>query len=111
MHDAGTLRPTLALLVWLGWSPCVGCSGPAEHPPAAVQTSAEGDVAEAESTGHDAVEVAAGIARANACTPGSARGCRYYFMLNGQQQCPMRTQLCRADGTDWLPCGQAAEGE
>lgn len=41
------------------------------------------------------------------CTPRAARECRYYYTdESGQRQCPMSYQLCKADGTDWLPCGE-----
>lgn len=100
----------LALLLSVGCTLCVGCSGAVEHPPAGGQTSSA-DGAGSESTDYDPVEAAAARVRANACIPGSVRECRYYFVLDGQQQCPLRTQFCRADGTAWLACGLPGDGK
>ncbi|MBX3187054.1 MAG: hypothetical protein KF819_08570 [Labilithrix sp.] len=45
------------------------------------------------------------------CTPGAARECRLYYRTpSGDPQCPTSYQLCRADGREWLPCGQYVVG-
>lgn len=46
------------------------------------------------------------------CSPRSARECRWYYVdPSGQPQCPMSYQLCKVDGSDWLPCGEYRIGE
>lgn len=49
---------------------------------------------------------------AQKCSPRSARECRWYYTdESGQRQCPMSYQLCKVDGSDWLPCGEYRIGE
>jgi hypothetical protein len=84
-----------------------GCSGSSEHPPPSGETTSP---LESTNDDYDPVEAAAARARADACAPGSARACHVYFLLNGQPQCPIRTQYCRRDGTSWLACGDPPEG-
>jgi len=45
--------------------------------------------------------------RRRTCERGSSRACRtYYTDESGQLHCPESLELCRGDGSAWLPCGE-----
>ena len=48
----------------------------------------------------------AGDGDARVCEPRSFRDCHLnYVDEHGQRQCPLDSQICSRDGTEWLPCG------
>jgi hypothetical protein len=55
----------------------------------------------------DARRSASATEARHACEPGTARECRRYFRdTTGRLQCPIDYELCSADGSEWLPCGE-----
>ena len=52
-------------------------------------------------------EVSPQAAVPESCSGGATRDCHLrYTDLLGQVHCPSATQICRADGAGWLPCGE-----
>lgn len=93
---------------------CVAC-GSSGHPTDTAETSSELAADEDEVDATYATRAPSvgepGIPR-RTCEPRSARECHYYYTDDsGQRQCPLSYQLCKADGSDWLPCGEYRVGE
>lgn len=93
---------------------CAACGG-SDHPSTVADTNdtTASPVTLEPSSGADGGRVAsrAGAGEpgmpARVCAPRTARECHFYYTdESGRRQCPMSFQLCSADGSEWLACGE-----
>jgi hypothetical protein len=98
--------PFAALVAVVGF----GCSSGDDHPDSqrdpTIQQATDEVVARAAAADEAADSGTGDGAPRQLCVPDSTQDCHLYYMdSSGQQHCPLSSQICKSDGSDWWPCG------